>query len=237
MTPSITQDDVNTAIAAFLSLILPPGVAVIVGQINRVAQPLGDLVVLWPLRLPRLSTNLDSMADAKFQGSIASTVMTVTSVEIGVVAPGRTVFGVGVADNTTVLDQIDGVPGGAGHYTIAPTQSVADTTLSAGSITVEQSTECVYQLDVHGPNSFSNAQVISTLFRDGYAVDQMADTGVTPLYADDPRQLPFITAASQYEDRWVIEAHLQIRPTVSVPQQFADIATIEAVDVDVAYPA
>jgi len=82
------------------------------------------------------------------------------------------------------------------------------------------------QIDVHGPNSAENAQVISTIFRSGFAVTQMAASGVTPLYSEDPRQAPFTTAADQFEDRWVIEAHLQIDPIIAVPQAYADSTSI-----------
>jgi hypothetical protein len=232
MTPSISQDAVNVALGNFLTKILPAGVSIVIGQVNRVAEPLGDLVVMWPLRLPRLSTNIDSSDDTKFEGAIAGGVMTVTAMEIGTVAPGRTVFGVGVVAATTIVNQIAGTPGGVGTYTVAPGQNVPDTTLSAGGTAIEQSTECVMQFDVHGPNSFNNAQVISTLFRDGYAVDQMDGTGITPLYASDPRQLPFINGAAQYEDRWVIEAHMQIKPVVAVPQEYADAVSVTLVNVD-----
>lgn len=237
MTPSITQDQVNTALGNFLTAILPAGVTVIVGQVNRVAEPEGDFVVMWPLRRPRLATNLDTSADAKFTGSIAGTVMTITEVITGVMNEGATVFGVNVADGTTVSAQTGGTPGGVGTYTVAPSQAVSSTTLSAGATEIEQSTEVVMQIDVHGPASADNAQTISTLFRDEYAVEQLdqAAVAISPLYADDPRQMPFITAASQYEDRWTVDVHMQINPIVSVPTEFADSVDLTTVDVDVAY--
>jgi hypothetical protein len=238
MTPSITQDEINTALGAFLTAILPAGVSVIVGQVNRVAEPQGDFVVMWPLRRPRLATNLDTSTDCKFAGSIAATIMTVTAVQLGAIAPLRTVFGAGVTDGTTIVNQLTGPTGGAGTYTIAPSQTVSATTLSAGATDVEQSTEVVMQCDVHGAAAADNAQTISTLFRDQYAVTKFDDAAITisPLYADDPRQMPFINAASQYEDRWVVEAHLQVNPVVSVPEQFADAATVTVVEIDAAYP-
>jgi hypothetical protein len=238
MTPSITEDAVITALGNFLTAVLPAGVTIVRGQINRVSEPEGDFVVMWPLRRPRLSTNYDKSNDCKFAGSIAATVMTVVEVDTGLVTPGRTVFGMGVSDPTTVVNQMTGPTGGAGTYTIAPSQTVEQTTLSAGSTEIEQSTEVVLQIDVHGPASTDNAQTISTLFRADFAVTEFANEAISisPLYADDPRQMPFVNAASQYEDRWVVEAHMQIDPVVSVPQQFADVVTLTVVDVDVAFP-
>lgn len=80
------------------------------------------------------------------------------------------------------------------------------------------------QLDVHGPNSTDNAQVISTLIRDDYAVQSFLASGfdVAPLYASEPRQLPFLNAEDQYETRWVVDAVLQANPVVTVAQDFAD---------------
>lgn len=238
MTPSITQDAINTALGNFLTAILPAGVEVVVGQVNRVASPEGDYVVMWPLRRPRLGTNVDTPVDSKFTASISGGVMTVSAVDAvlnGPIGIGSVIFGVNVASNTTVASLGSGT-GGVGTYNVTPSQTVGSETMSAGVIEVEQSTEVVMQVDVHGPSSGDNSQTISTLFRSGYAVERMAASGVTPLYAEDPRQTPFTTAASQYEERWTIDVHLQINPIISVPQEFADSATIEVVDVDVVYP-
>ena len=164
--------------------------------------------------------------------------MTVTAVQIGTITPTNTVFGIGVAADTTIVNQLTGPTGGAGTYTITPSQTVAAETLSAGSIEVEQDTEIVIQIDVHGPASTDNAQTIATLFRDDYAVTvfEAEAITITPLYADDPRQMPFINAASQYEDRWTIDLHMEISPIVSIPQEFADAVDLTVVDVDVTYP-
>lgn len=107
---------------------------------------------------------------------------------------------------------------------------------STSSIT--QSVEHVIQMDVHGPASGDNAVVIATLLRDQYGVDQFAavDENVIPLYSEDPRQLPFINAESQYEDRWVIEAYIQANQTITITQQFADVVDVTLLEVDATYP-
>lgn len=241
MTPSITEDAVNTALGNLLTAMLPqlPAGNIIVGQVNRVASPEGDYVVMWPLRRPRLATNLDTPADCKFTGSIALTVMTVAVVNIGSVRSGLTVFGTNVTAGITIVNQMTGPTGGAGTYTITPSQSVAQTTLATGSTDISQSTEVVYQIDVHGPASADNSQTISTLFRDDFAVTQFSTEpiSIAPLYADDPRQVPFFSAASQFEERWCIDVHLQISPVISAPTQFADSVAITLVELDVTYPA
>jgi hypothetical protein len=195
---SLTDSAVFTALRSFLLNILPPPIEVIQAQDNRVPEPEApDFVTMTPLRRPRLATNVDTPADAKFTGSIAGTVMTITEVVSGVMNIGATVYGVGVASNTVVSEQTGGAPGGIGTYTVVPSQTLSSTTLSAGRIDIEQSTEVVIQLDIHGPNSADNTQVISTLFRDQYAVTQFSGSGVTPLYADEPKQMPFINAEQQ----------------------------------------
>jgi hypothetical protein len=238
MTPSITETTITDALGNFLTAILSlPASNIIVGQVNRVASPEGDYCVMWPLRRPRLSTNVDTSADAKFTGSIAGTVMTITTVLTGEMNVGATVFGVGVAANTIVSEQLTGTPGGAGTYTVGPSQTIGPITLSAGQTEIEQSTEVVYQIDVHGNSSGNNSQTIATLFRDAYGVSLFAGTGVTPLYCDEPRQMPFTTAADQFESRWMIDVHMQVDPVLSVPTQFADQANVTVVDVTEAFPA
>jgi hypothetical protein len=95
--------------------------------------------------------------------------------------------------------------------------------------TVTQEAECVIQLDVHGPNSANFAQIISTLTRSEDAVDffNLQNSAITPLYADDPRQMPFNNSEQGYENRYVIEFHLQVNQTITAAQQFADQAAVE----------
>jgi hypothetical protein len=84
----------------------------------------------------------------------------------------------------------------------------------------------VIQVDVHGDNSGDAAQVIVTLFRSPWGVDQFAGSNVTPLFCDDPQQLAFLTGEEQQENRWTFNANLQITPVVSTPIQFADSLTV-----------
>jgi hypothetical protein len=234
---SLTESAVFTALGNFLTAILPSTVAIVQAQNNRVPEPsVPDFVTMTMLRRPRLGTNIDTTADAKFTGSIAGSVMTITNVGTGSLIVGSTIFGVGVANNTTVQSFGTGT-GGVGTYNVSPAQNVSATTLSAGALSIEQATEVVTQLDVHGPHSGDNAQIISTLFRDDYGVRQFAGTGVSPLYVDPPRQMPFFDAEQQYESRWIVDVHMQIDPVILVPQQYADAAVIGIVDVTAAFPS
>jgi hypothetical protein len=104
-----------------------------------------------------------------------------------------------------------------------------------------QPVEYTVQLDVHGPNGADNAFRISTVFRDEYATTAFAsyDTGgdLQPLYADDPKQIPFVNDQDQVETRWVLEACLQAnQAVVNIPQQFFDQVQVGLIEVDSHYP-
>jgi hypothetical protein len=215
------------------------GVTVIAGQQNRAPEPVNPwFVVMTPIRFNRLATNIDSSDDVKFTGSIAGNTLTVSALISGAIVAGATVFGTGVAANTVVT-----AIGSPGVYTVSPNQNAASAVMSAGSKALMQEAESTVQLDFHSPDSTSGdfAQAISTALRDEYGVNFFAGlaaplNGVVPFYADDPAQRPFINAENQYETRWVLEACFQVNQTLSVPQEYADAATITLKDVDALYP-
>jgi hypothetical protein len=250
---------------------------------------------MWALDRTRLATNVDTYIDCAFTASIATNVMTVASVRLGTIGVGNALFGVGVAPGTTITGQTSGPVGGAGEYTVSIAQTVPSGTLASGVKSSMQSTQMTIQLDVHGPSSGDNAQIISTLFRDEFAttffqpvtcnfIGSIADlvlsvseitsgdvlpgmqiigadilattiisaqlTGppgdvgtytigpaqnvtseamqavpafaISPLYADDPVQLLFENAEQQMEERHSIDAVIQIKPAIVLPQQFFD---------------
>ena len=192
-----------------------------------------------PISFTRLETNVDGSADVKILGSIAGATLTVSEVFFGAVAAGAVLNGTGVAAGTKVVAAL-----GGGLFSVSPSQSAPPQVMSAGAATATQNSDVVVQLDFHGGNDTlagDMAQTVSTLLRDPYGVTFFGSlapplNGVVPLYADDPRQMPFINAESQYEWRWVLEAHLQVNQTVSVPQLYADAAAVEVEDVSALYP-
>ena len=97
-----------------------------------------------------------------------------------------------------------------------------------------QAMQVTVQLDVHGPSSDANAQVVSTLLRDYVACSFFAASGfdITPLYAGDPHQTPFLNGENQFEFRWTVEAVLQVNAVVTIGQQFADTLTTTIYEVD-----
>lgn len=236
MIPDLTTTTLFTGVGDFLKAVLPAGTRIVRGQVNRVPEPKdANFAVMWELRRQRLATNVDVWADAVFTGSIAGTTMTVTSVQQGSVIVGRSLFGVDVAAGSRIV-AAQATPG---LYTVSPSQNVSSRKLAAGAIERMQETHATLQIDLHGPGSSDNAQVLSTAFRSEYATQFFTDlgTGISPLHADDPRQMPFFNAEQQVETRWIVEAHVQIDPTIATPQQFMDEIEADLVDATANYPA
>lgn len=154
------------------------GVSVVAGQQNRVPESTNPyFVVMTPIRFQRLATNVDSAADVKFVGSISGSTLTVASVDTGTIQIGAPIFGTGVSSGTQIVQQLSGTPGGIGTYQIAPSQTVAEETLSGQNV-LTQDARIVIQLDCHSPDTSAGdfAQTISTALRDEYAQSYAART-------------------------------------------------------------
>jgi hypothetical protein len=228
-----SQDDIQTVLVSFLGSILPIGTEIFEGLDNRVPEPaVTNFVVFSPVQRIRLATNIDSYADTVFTGSITGNILTVASISQGALALGSTVFGTGVQPSTTVAGFGPGVSGGAGVYTVSPPQNTPSQPMAAGTFTLQQNTEVIFQLDVHSSVvgvAADMAQAITTAFRDPYAVDLFSGINplVSPLYADDPKMIAFVSGEEQYESRWVVEVRVQANQQLTgFPQQFADVLNI-----------
>jgi len=235
---SITESAAFTALRAFLLSIYPAGVEVIRGSVNRTPEPgVDDFIVMEPTLRERLETNTDAYADCVFTGSIAGAVLTVSALGFGTIKVGQTVFGTGVATGTTITALGTGT-GGAGTYTVSTAQAVGSAKLASGTQTILQPTQLTVQLDFHGANSADYVQTFTTVFRDDYAVQGLASSGVdiAPLYTSEPRLLPFLNGEQQIEFRWSVDAVMQVNPVVTIPLQFADSLSVGLTDVDVVYP-
>lgn len=99
----------------------------------------------------------------------------------------------------------------------------------------EQGTKVKVQLDCYGPDSETWANMVSTLWRDFYACDQLAPT-CQPLYGDEPFQGALIDGEDQYEERWTVELYLQYNPVTTIVQQSATALAAEVINVDERYP-
>lgn len=224
--PSPTQSNLQVALRAFLLAVLPTGVVVIEGQDNRVVEPSAtDFVVMTAIRRERIDTDIVAYADVAFIGSITGTVLTVTSMKFGAILTNTQLFGVGVTSGTMILSQLSGTTGGIGTYTLSISQTVSSSTLASGQALLTQPVKVTVQLDFHSANvgdSNDMAATVSTMFRSEYATAIFdAYTGLSPLYADDPRQTPFMNQEQQWETMWTLDAVIQSNQVVSWPQQFA----------------
>lgn len=95
-----------------------------------------------------------------------------------------------------------------------------------------RSTQVGAMVNFYGEQATDNAQTFNLLFRDLYGCDFLAAYGVQPLWCDDGRQMPLLSSEKQYVTRWMVQAVMQINPTVSTRQQFADKVTISLVEAD-----
>jgi hypothetical protein len=244
MSLSLTETQILTALRGFLLSVLPAPVTVVRGLVNRTPEPSGtDFCVMTPILRERLETNIDSYDSSQDVETLTFAALTLTP------TVGDTVVN-GTATATGIVTAVLGLNVTVNRLTkayFAVGDAVSDTTyigsvgtvtgVAYGASTSMQPIKMTVQLDVHGPSSGDNAQIISTLLRDSYGVDQFATSGfdVTPLYASDPRQLPFENAEQQIEERWSIDAVLQCNPVVTVQQQYGNSLAITLVDVQAAY--
>ena len=244
---SITETNVFTALKAVLLTFnlqtaagaALPAAQIVKGQVNRVPEPSPtDFIVVWPLMRNRLATNIDTWLDNSFTGSITNNVLDVTGITKGSVTVGLPLFGANIATGCQITAQLSGTAGGIGTYSVTATPDLLSEALYAGEYDATQYTELVIQCDVHGPASGDNAQRISTLIRDWYGVQafQNVSSGIVPLYTDDPRQMPFTNAEQQWEERWVVDIHLQVNIELTLSQQFADTLNLGVISVEATYP-
>lgn len=80
------------------------------------------------------------------------------------------------------------------------------------------------QIDFYGSSAGDFCKSVKTAFRSGWGFDQFP-ANIKPLYTSDGMQSPLTTGEQQYESRWTITASMQYNPTVTVPQEFADVLT------------
>jgi hypothetical protein len=85
------------------------------------------------------------------------------------------------------------------------------------------------QIDFYGESAGDWCAAVKTVWRTLYSVDQFP-FGMAPLYCDDGHEAPLITGEEQYERRWVLTASLQYNPIVVVPQQSANVISMNIID-------
>lgn len=73
------------------------------------------------------------------------------------------------------------------------------------------------QVDCYGASAGDRATAITTLFRDAYACEILAPSGIQPLYATDARQMPLVDGEGQYVERWTFDCALQTNSVLTLP--------------------
>jgi hypothetical protein len=103
----------------------------------------------------------------------------------------------------------------------------------------QASDEVHVQLDFHGPGSYDLSTMVHTLVRTSFATDAFAASGfdVTPLFATEPHQQPFVNENQQVETCWVFDLHLQCNPVVTNGQDFFDTVTVGLIEADSPSPS
>ena len=224
----ITESQILTVLRTFLLGILPAGIEIVRGLDNRVAEPIGaNFITMTPILRERLAQNTDTYVDIEVLTFATLTVPTVGAI-LTDATTGGTATVISVSGLTVTIGTIT-----AGYFNVGDTVTGVGVIMavSYGTKAALQPTKITIQLDIHGPVSADNAQIVSTLLRDGYAYDQMIASGytVTPLYASEPNQLPFFNGEQQVEERWIIDAVLQADIVIYTPLQFADTLALAGI--------
>jgi hypothetical protein len=91
-----------------------------------------------------------------------------------------------------------------------------------GTIIYTQPTQVNVQVDIHGPFSAQNAQIVMTLFFsfDACWFFAQINPNIAPIDVTEPKQLAFVNEGSQYEDRWTMDLSVQANISTRRPQQF-----------------
>jgi len=256
----LSEFAVFTSVRQFLQSLLPVGTEVVRAQTNRVPAPKSPLFVyMTPLLRTPLSKSIVSTHDVLLTGSIAEQVLTVTALQQGRILPWLPLIGPTVTPGTRILPFAQGSGnGGLGTYLVSPAQTVAETSMKAGSMAVMQPTQLDMQIDFYGLDSGDAAQTVAAVFQTEYAVNELDAYGlplrdaegavlldgfgnelqqvftisVAPLYAGVARNIAFVSSESQYQARWSLDVSLQINPIVYLPQEFADQLDLTLVDAD-----
>jgi hypothetical protein len=84
----------------------------------------GDNITCNNESFSNITSNTVLVNNVKFVGSITTTVLTVTSMIEGTITNGTIIDAVGITANTTIVEQLTGVIGGIGTYTINNSQTV-----------------------------------------------------------------------------------------------------------------
>jgi hypothetical protein len=99
------------------------------------------------------------------------------------------------------------------------------------AIDLDAGLQVAFQVDAYGPSAADVATMMAVATRSTWSQQY-----VSAMYASDPKQLTFINAEEQFEERWSFDAVLAYNPTVAVPQDYFTAVDIGLEPVDVYFP-
>ena len=94
---------------------------------------------------------------------------------------------------------------------------------TANTATIYGPSRVDVQIDFYGAQAGEFCKTVKTAFRSHWGFAHFP-ANIKPLYTSDGVQSPLLTGEQQYESRWTLTASMQYNPTVTVPQEFADVA-------------
>jgi len=101
------------------------------------------------------------------------------------------------------------------------------------SLSFLQPYEWPVQIDAYGPLSGDYISALCGIFRTPFSVDQFSTYGfdITPLWADDPVQMPIINGEKQWEKRFKTSLHFQVNQQITgLTQQSANALSINTIN-------
>lgn len=117
---------------------------------------------------------------------------------------------------------------------------------AGGAQFISDPTEYRLQVDAYGAQSQEIAQAVAMLWRHESACAFFADyvipgqsqpsLSLAPLYASEPKQLPFLDGQDAWLWRWSVDLLMQVNFTLTLTQQFADALKADLISVDAVYP-
>lgn len=93
---------------------------------------------------------------------------------------------------------------------------------------LEGPTKIDIQIDFYGLLAGEFCKAIKVALRSQWGFDQFP-ANIKPLYTSDGMQSPLTTGEQQFESRWTLTASLQYNPVITVPQEFAEEASMASV--------
>ncbi|MFT9441037.1 MAG: hypothetical protein ABF593_04660 [Acetobacter papayae] len=104
--------------------------------------------------------------------------------------------------------------------------------------TVTEQVQVTMQINLFGPASSNQMQMVTALWRDMQAVDFFRASGIpiAPLTTSTTRQIGFTTGERQYDDLWTVDLTMQVTLTALLPQEFATSIPVSLTEVQTTYP-